>query len=195
MLKMNDFSKYDDNDLICLIKEKNPDSNRIFHTLYSRYSAKLNSYCRFISHNQNEAEEIFQDTWIKFYKSLISGIRIDSIVALLYTIARNTSTDKYRKNKNLYNKKLQDFDLEQIADQMNFIGSLEKDELMKFISMGINSLSDKYKETFVLYWFSGLSYSEIAEITGETIDCIRKRCYRAMSNLIDILQPIIIEIS
>ena len=64
---MNDFKKYDDNKLCALLGEKKSISNEAFNVLYSRYSAKLKSYCLFRTENRDEAEELHQETWLKFH--------------------------------------------------------------------------------------------------------------------------------
>ena len=192
---MNNYNQFEDCQLIDLLKRDKPYSEQAFNVLYSRYSVKLHSYCLFISENNRDAEEIFQDTWLKFYNSSKTCKNIDSIASFLYKIARNLSIDKYRVNKFQKIHKIENFDIEQIANPLNLQSKLEKEELISLISIAINSLSDIYKETFLLVWFSGLKYSEVAEIVGESVECVKKRSYRAMDEIQTILQPIINEIS
>jgi RNA polymerase sigma-70 factor (ECF subfamily) len=192
---MNNLNQYEDHQLIVLLKKEKPFCEQAFNVLYSRYSVKLHSYCLFISENYKDSEEIFQDTWLKFYNSAKASKDIDSVTSYLYKIARNLSIDKYRSNNFKKSRNIENFDIEQIANPLNLQSKLENEELISIISLAINSLSEIHKETFLLVWFSGLKYSEVAEIVGETIDCVKKRSYRAMDEIQAILQPIINEIS
>ena len=85
--------------------------------------------------------------------------------------------------------------METFSDYDNFYKNLENDNLMMHISIAANYLDDSYKDIFMLKWFSSLSYEEISEIVEETVEVVRKRSYRAMDKITEILQPIINEIS
>ena len=52
-------------------------------------------------------------------------------------------------------------------------------EINSILNRAIDSLELVYKEAFIMNKINGLNINEIAEITGETYDCIKKRVYRA----------------
>ncbi len=191
---MIDCSKYDDKDLILLIREQGELANEAFSALYYRYSDKLKSFCRFKSNNSEDANEIFQETWIKFHSIILKGEININLPSYIYTIAYNLSVDKYRKKKNnliFY----EDIDFDEITDTLNLQKNIENNELLKMIEIAINQLNDIYSETFVLKWFVGLTYPQIAHILDESIDCIKQRSCRAMDEVLKILKPIISEIN
>ncbi|MDA3844349.1 MAG: RNA polymerase sigma factor [Candidatus Kapabacteria bacterium] len=192
---MKNYNQYDDRQLIALLNEDAPASEQAFRALYSRYSDKLHAYCLFKSDRHEDAEEIFTETWIRFHKSAKSGKQIENPQAFLYTVARNLSYNMYRSNKSRMIQNIQSVDFERIANPLNLNLDIENVELLSLISAAVNNLKDIYKETFVLIWFSGFSYSEIAEIVGETAGCVRKRSTRAMEEVIKMLKPIIKELS
>jgi RNA polymerase sigma-70 factor, ECF subfamily len=192
---MSDYFQYDDNQLIALMREKHPICNEAFNVVYYRYSERLKSYCHFKSDSKEDAAELFQETWLKFHGAVISGKNNILLPAYLYTIARNLSIDKFRLKKNhliYYNEEL---DYGQFADSLNLQNNIENKELMSLITLALNQLGEIYKETFILKWFSGLSYPEISQILGETADCIKKRASRAFDELLKILKPVIAEIN
>ena len=192
---MINYSKYNDDDLLMLLGEKSPVCDQSFYALYHRYSEQLNVYCLFKAANESDAEEIFQDTWMKFYNSVRAGTKPDIVMALLYKIARNLSIDKYRSNKSSQYLSLDSIDIERIAAPFSLNTQIERNDLLEVIGLAVNNLDDIYKETFVLQWFGGLSLTEIADVLGETIGCIKMRSHRAMSDLIKSLKPYIKEIS
>lgn len=189
------YNRYTDKELIVLLREQSPVRDQAFYVLYNRYAEKLNSYCLFKADNTHDAEEIFQETWIKFFNTVQNGKIIESVTAFLYKIARNLSIDKYRNNKRMQSQSYDYFDFEQLADPLNLHDKLVKDELLTIISIALNNLDEKCREAFVLRWFSGLTNSEIAGITGENSGSVKMRNYRALNEVIKMLKPYIIEIS
>lgn len=192
---MKDYSKYDDDQLMALLREKHPICNEAFNVLYFRYAERLKSYCLFKSENAEDAKEIHQDTWLRFHKSVLSGKNNISLPAYLYIIARNLCIDKYRIQKNIEYKNFDVNEFEQFADPLNLQSNLEKKELLSLVSLALFQLSDIYRETFILKWFAGLTYPEIAQIIGESVDCVKKRSSRAMDEVLRILKPIAVEIN
>ncbi len=192
---MADFDKYSDRELAETIRKDSPLCDKAFFVLYSRYSEQLNAFCKFKAACDRDAEEVFQDTWVRFHRSVVEGRTPDSVPAYLYTIARNLCVDRYRTGRPNAMIPMDTIDLEKIAVPFNLQGQIEKDDLLSIVSIAVNNLDDKYKEPFVLQWFGGLSFPEIAEIMGETTGCVKMRSHRAMNELIRILKPYIIEVS
>ncbi len=192
---MKNFEKYSDKELTKLINEGRREADGAFVALYNRYSEQLNAYCIFKAGNKSDAEEIFQDTWLKFLKSARDGKKIDTVLPFIYTIARHLCIDRFRSKKsNTYiSNSLEG--LEKLSDAFNLQTQIEKDDLISIITLGVNNLDDIYKETFVMHWFGGMPVNEIAEILGENAGTIKMRGYRAMKELIRILNPYVVEIS
>jgi RNA polymerase sigma-70 factor (ECF subfamily) len=192
---MENYNNYSDDELLDLIRKKSPVCDMAFQALYNRYSEQLNAYCVFKAECESDAEEIFQDTWLKFFHSVKDGNKIDIIIAFLYKIARNLSIDKYRSSKSKMFVNIDSIDIERISAPFNLHAEIEKDDLINMISMAVNSLDEIYKETFIMQWFGNLTLVEISDVLGETIGCIKMRSHRAMADVIKILKPYIIEIS
>jgi RNA polymerase sigma-70 factor (ECF subfamily) len=191
---MNDYFQYDDKQLIALMREKNPVCNDAFNIVYYRYSELLKSYCLFKSENKDDAKELNQETWLNFHKAVRSGKNDILLPSYLYTIAHNISIDKYHAQKNRIVYKDDFFDFTQFADPFNLQSNIEKRELLSIVSLALNQLPEIYRETFILKWFNGLNYNQIAEIVGESVDCIKKRSIRAFDEMLNILKPIISEL-
>ncbi len=191
---MNDFSRYEDKELITIFNDIPQYRNDIFNELYLRYSEKLKSYCRYKTKTIEDSKELFQETWIKFHQYLIKEQKFVKLPSYLYVVANNILKSKFRtKKKNILIYKFNViYDL--IVDTFDLHSNIETEDLMKFIMKAIEELDEKYQEVFILKWISGLEYKEIAEIQNENIDCIRKRCQRSLSKVLINLEPIINEI-
>lgn len=68
-------------------------------------------------------------------------------------------------------------------------------ELLDLIKDAISQLDDKYREMFILREYDGLSYLDIAEVTGEPVSTVKVRIHRAKQKIREILQPYIEELS
>lgn len=184
------FFQYDDRQLIALMREQEHFCDEAFNVVFSRYSEKLKTYCYFQTNHKEESKELHQETWLKFYSTIKSISKEISLPAYLYKIARNLSIDKHRVQRNhiiIYDDSI---DYEQIVSTGNFQADIENQELINLITLALSQLSEIYQETFILKWFSGLTYPEISLVLGETVDCIKQRSSRAFDMIINILNPI-----
>jgi RNA polymerase sigma-70 factor (ECF subfamily) len=65
----------------------------------------------------------------------------------------------------------------------------ENTELLQLITMSLDLIGFDYKEAFVLREWDGLSYNEIAELTGTSVENAKSRVFRAKQKIKDILAP------
>ncbi len=188
---MQNFTKHSDEELLKLLKKPKPVSDSAFYVLYNRYSTKLNSYCLFKLRNQRDAEEIFQQTWVRFYQSIAGGKELECVLPFLLSIARNLVIDLYRSNQSRKSHIAEDIDpmlLEEIAIP-SALTTIENNELFDIIQAAVNCLDDIYKEAFVLKRFDGLSLEEISQLCGVSLSCAKQRVSRATLMVKNILTP------
>ena len=193
---MDIFGKYSDKELIDLLKEPSPTTDQAFNIVYRKYSSQLFGYCVYKSASNEEAEELLQDTWLRFYNAVRNGKHLNNILPFLFSIARNISIDKYRSRNAKKQIEINYLDtniLEQFSDPFNMQDEFDREELSNLIRLGINYLDEIYKDAIALYWFGNLTYTEIAEICNETEACIRTRLARAFKQLAGILKPYLID--
>ena len=93
MLMSNKFTKYSDKELVEIIRKdtssKKSSSEKAFGVIFNRYSTKIHTYCKCIINDSDQAEDIFQETFIRFYKSLGKNFEPINVAGFLYTTARN----------------------------------------------------------------------------------------------------------
>jgi RNA polymerase sigma-70 factor (ECF subfamily) len=139
--------------------------------------------------NQQLAEDLFQETFIKVIQSLRGGKYRDNgrFLSWVIRIAHNLIIDHFRKEKqmnsvsnddtevDLFNsKKLSDDNIEELI-----INSQIKTE----IRVLINELPDDQREVVLLRHYGGLSFKEIAEQTDVSINTALGRMRYALINL------------
>lgn len=183
-----DYSRFNDIELIELAAGETSSYNEAFNTIFLKYMSQLYGYCIFKSNCKTDAEDLMQETWINFYRSIKSGKKTNNIIALLLTVAKNLSIDRYRKEKRIDTIKYDDNSspgINNLADPFNFQNEIEKKEMLKLLEGAVHNLDEIYKETVLLYWFGEMTFSEIAKLLGESEACIRRRFERASKQLLN----------
>jgi RNA polymerase sigma-70 factor (ECF subfamily) len=150
--------------------------------LYRRYSQRIYTYCRKIIGDSTTAEDLLQETFEKVLESGRQQRAIENFPADLMTIARNLCLSHRARSKRQF-VEVEDFHLS-YRDV-----PYEQRELLQLIQASLELLPEDYREAFVLREYNGLSYNEIAEVIGESLDVVKVRIFRAKKKLRDILAP------
>lgn len=182
-----EFSYYSDSQLLSLLKGNKKNAEKAFTEIYNRYSPSVKAYCFCILRNKQKAEDVFQETFIKFFNAAVKDYSIENCKALLLTIARNLSLNSKRDNEELIS--IEELNSEIVESKFKTISNYENSELFEMILSALNILDEKYKEAFILREFDGLQYSEIAELLNTSLTNAKSRVARAKLKLIDILTP------
>ncbi|WP_226038159.1 RNA polymerase sigma factor [Aquibacillus saliphilus] len=134
------------------------------------------------------AEEIVQDTFVKAYKKIDQLQEKDKLKSWLTTIAINRCRSTLRK------KKLKLISIDESNKQFENNQELTPEEhvlsLLKFknLSEAIIQLDYKYREVVALHYFSEYSIKEIAAITKSKENTIKSRLSRARGKLYELLE-------
>ncbi len=178
-----DCRKLEDLELLQGLLSDNPQqSDAAFRCIYQRYASRVHSYCYKIIKDKQIAEDIFQETFIKFYQNVkIEKLKV-SLLSFLLRIARNLSLNAIRDEKtkqHIYGMDYKSYSvLEEFANSN-----------LQIIQKAIESLELKYREPLVLRLYDGLDYDEIAEVLDITPENARKRVFRAKQQIKAILKP------
>jgi RNA polymerase sigma-70 factor (ECF subfamily) len=124
------------------------------------------SYGKFTSRryasNDQEAEEILNDSFLKIFKNLHKFDTSRSFKAWLKTIIINTSIDYYRKSisqKQAHQEVgIEGFDIPDLSGDV--ISKIAASELLQLVQQ----LSPAYRMVFTLYILDGYNHREIAEM-------------------------------
>ena len=97
----------------------------------------------------------------------------------MYYRRKNISFDRFDTDDSDEPEIISDYDLNEILDQA---------EIKKIIEIELKNLSPEQSEVYVLKEYSGLSYSEIAGITGSDEKLVKSRLFKTRQKLIKKLQ-------
>lgn len=184
---MDVYSKYVDAELVAELVEGKEKAEKAFAEIYTRYSQRVYAYCLRLTGHQEDAQDIFHETFVKFYDYAKKKKIVNNISSLLFTIARNIIINQKRDKK--LNLNIDDFNI-----KSNDKGYDEK-ELLQLIAHAIELLDFEQREAFILRLYHGLSYPEISRITGESLPTIKNRTWRAKEKVKNILAPYLEDLS
>ncbi len=177
------FTTYSDDELLEMLKDGKAEAEGAFREIYNRYASKIHAYCVGMVHIREQAEDFFQETFIRFFNS-IHEMSANNIPGYLMTIARNLCLNYLRLKKETVS-------IDDLEFMVQTSDSYEKTELFNILMSSLELLDDKYKEAFILREFEGLSYKDIAEVTKTSLTNAKSRVARARDRLIEVLEPYI----
>jgi RNA polymerase sigma-70 factor (ECF subfamily) len=152
--------------------------------IYDRYVAQLYRFILFKVGDDEEAKELTSDAFMKTWEYLMEGKPVKSVSGLLYTVARSTIVDHYRKRK----LNLVSFDdVPDMADR-KMIGLVEASEEVKNTLDAIAKLKDEYREALLMKHIDGLTNAEIADALDKSNGAVRVLLHRATEALKEIIK-------
>ncbi len=183
---MDIFSPMSDEELVVSYSKGNDSA---FDTLLNRHKQSVYNYILYTVKDNGLAEDIFQDTFIKAIITIKQGKYIESgkFKAWVMRIAHNLIIDYFRqkKNESIISKDEYEVDLfnnpslceDTVEAQM--VKTQVHDDVRKLICF----LPDSQREVLEMRYYKDLSFKEIAEITGVSINTALGRMRYAILNI------------
>jgi RNA polymerase sigma-70 factor (ECF subfamily) len=172
-----------------LIAEFISGNSNSFSILLDRYQIRVNGFIYSKVHDPDLADDIFQDTFIKVVKNLRLVKYKDEgrFLSWVIRIAHNLIMDHYRKYKRLpkHESKIENFDvMHRLAEQNSSIEeSMIETQIHADLSLLIKELPDSQKEVLRMRLFQDMSFKEIGDQTGVSINTALGRMRYAVINL------------
>lgn len=184
---MEDISRLTDEELAISYVRGN---NRAFDELLSRNQSKLFSYILFVVRDEDKANDLFQETFVKVITKLHQGRYVDSgkFGAWIMRIAHNVIMDWYReqRSRNLI-EPTDENDLSNLSGSEILDSNVENryvnDQIMVDVKNMMNMLPPTQREVVFMRFYQDLSFKEIAETTGVSINTSLGRMRYAILNL------------
>lgn len=163
--------------------------NNAFDVLLSRHKTKLFNYILQIVRDRDLADDIFQETFVKVIITIRQGRYRDfgKFSAWLSRIARNLAIDSFRaeKSESEISADTSDYD---ILNRRELSEDTIEDAIIDLqIESDVRSLIDELpesqKEVLTMRYYKDMSFKEIAEQTGVSINTSLGRMRYAILNL------------
>ena len=164
-------------------------NNSAFDVLLNRHKDNIFSYIYFIVRSTELAEDIFQETFVKAITTIKQGRYTENgkFRAWISRIAHNLIIDNYRQEKNEQMISNDEFETDLFNNQKFSDGTIEdelvKSQILSDVKRLIEYLPDNQKEVLILRYYQDLSFKEIADITGVSINTALGRMRYAILNM------------
>ncbi len=183
---MRNYNKYTDEQLVSTYAGGD---NAAFDALLNRHKAKLFNYILSLVKDAELADDIFQETFVKVIITIKQNRYNDQgkFSAWLFRIARNLAIDSFRQERTegTVSTDNNDFD---ILNRQEFSEGTIEDSLIELqieedLHRLIEHLPESQREVLTMRYYGDLSFKEIAEQTGVSINTALGRMRYAILNL------------
>ena len=165
-------------------------NNRAFDELLSRSQDKIFNYIMYIVKDEDLANDLFQETFLKAITKMQSGKYTDSgkFFWWLTRVAHNVIIDHYRALKNRHVvEPTKDNDLSNLNSISVLDGCRESEmaniQVFHDVKKLMEALPEQQREVVFMRYYQELSFKEIAKITGVSINTSLGRMRYALINL------------
>jgi RNA polymerase sigma-70 factor (ECF subfamily) len=179
-----------------LVEQAQKGDREAFEQLVYRHDRDILRLAFHMLGSREEAREVFQDTFLKAYRSLGRFRSESSFYTWIYRIATNVALDRLRKRQTLKDEISYEADTETHPDRPALKDTLEEKsyysnperrlygrEVGNKIQEALASLSEKERLVFELRHYQGLRLRKIGEIMGSTEETAKNYLFRATRKL------------
>ena len=176
-----------------------------FAKLMHRYQDRLARYINGFVKNDDLAQDLTQETFLRAYRNRKSYVPKARFVTWIYRIATNLCHDEFRRKRSAHTVSLNTsftFQInekgeeetcalyEMIPDDSVIPPNVEveKEEQRMRLRAAIESLSEKHRVVINMHVYKGMEYAQIAEQLGCSVGTIKSRMHYAIKTLRQMLQ-------
>ncbi|MEE0434326.1 MAG: RNA polymerase sigma factor [Peptococcaceae bacterium] len=170
-----------DADLFLLRRIKQGDEAAL-ETLVRKYYDDILRYCTFHTARREDAEDLTQETFTRFFAKLSEYRHQGKTKNYLYTIAANLCRNHYKRKQAV---PIED------AQLTYFAGTTSDEETSTthlLLEWALDALPVEQREVIILHYYQGLKQREIAEVLEISLPLVKYRLRQAKAALQDILE-------
>lgn len=172
-----------------LIQAYREGDERSITMLIERHRKKIYNYILLLVKDRDIANDIFQEVFIKVIHSLREGKYADSgkFLSWVLRISHNMVIDHFRQRKQVNTVSADNEDYNVLNDKTLVDSNVEEKLIAEQVEVDVRKLVDhlpvEQKEVVIMRHYLGLSFKEIAEQTGVSINTALGRMRYALINL------------
>lgn len=187
-----------DEELVVLYAEGD---NAAFDQLLDRYKSSIHSYIFFIVRNKELTEDIFQETFVKVIMTIKQGrySEVGKFKAWITRIAHNLIIDYFRQERSGQVISNDEVEVDLFNNCKLCEGTVEDRivhcQVLTDVRRLVEHLPENQREVLEMRYYQDLSFKEIAEKTGVSINTALGRMRYAILNLRRMAEEFQIELS
>jgi len=169
-----------------LIRDIQNGQRQDYRILVDRYAPMVfNVVNRFVD-NEDDAEELAQEIFVKTYERLSSFKGDSKFSSWLYMIAMNHCRD-YAKNVRRKNSRFSEMERADLQQHLEYNDppdqDIERAEWLDLLREGLENVTQEYAEAFLLKYKNDMSYKAMAKRLDASVSALKVRVYRAKKEL------------
>jgi RNA polymerase sigma-70 factor (ECF subfamily) len=167
-----------------------------FRVVVERHSRSLFRLAYRMTGNEQDAEDVVQETFLRAYRQLNRFESRSSFSTWIYRIAVNCSLDSSRKRRlqderrMAPNPELPDLVLSLPATDPSADRLVMSAEVQERVTATMSTLTEKERAAFVLRHYEGMSIEEVARAMGLRANAAKNNIFRAVQKLRRALAPV-----
>ncbi|MBM4002706.1 MAG: sigma-70 family RNA polymerase sigma factor [Planctomycetes bacterium] len=176
------------------------DNAAAFEELVLRYQSRLLTVLEHLVNDPELAEDLAQETFLRVYRARKSYSPNAKFVTWLFTIATNLASNARRQKSRRKEIVLASSGQEQstgidlaslalAASGLMPTRQIDKTELAQVVRAAMDALTDQQRTALLLSRFEEMSYVDIAQSMGMSVQAIKSLLWRARESLRVILEP------
>ncbi len=181
--------KYSDTEIVAQIKKG--DSDSVLNFLYQTVQFKISSWIIQNNGNEEEAQDIFQDAVVAFYKFVLANKFEEgrSVEGFIFAIGRNLWINRVKQK----NKLMMDAEgiekLPEITEESDFLTEIVDAERAQKMEVLLSQLGERCKELLTLSIFYSMPMEDISEKMGfSNANTAKTKNYKCKQRLIKIIK-------
>ena len=152
-----------------------------FAELYDILAVRIYRFLVVRLGSRADADDVLQEVFVRLVRSREQFSNVDNLVAYVFTVARNEAA-RFAKRRSRRQAKECSLDAELIFVCGDGQGEQQR-ELAEILAVGLDRLRKKYREIVELKFFAGLTFAEIATVTGSPPGTVATRYRKAIQQL------------
>lgn len=175
-----------DEELVVLYAEGD---NAAFDVLLNRHKSSIHSYIYYIVRNRDITEDIFQETFVKVIVTIKQGRYTENgkFKAWITRIAHNLIIDHFRQERSENTISNDEVEVDLFNNMKLCDGTIEDDlvrtQVLSDVKKLVQLLPESQREVLEMRYYRDLSFKEIADITGVSINTALGRMRYAILNM------------
>jgi len=164
-------------------------NNTAFDVLLNRYKKSIHSYIFYIVRNNDLTEDIFQETFLKVIMTIKQGRYTDNgkFKAWITRIAHNLIIDNFRQERNENTISNDEVEVDLLNDMKlcdtNVEDEMVQEQVFLDIKRLVKHLPENQREVLEMRYYQDMSFKEIADLTGVSINTALGRMRYAILNM------------
>lgn len=162
-------------------KQEETSLQTVLTLAHLNFEKKLNIHAFYKVQDHELGQDLVQDTFIKTWKYLVRGGKIEIMRAFLYHILNDLIIDEYRKTKTGSLNALMEkgFEPKTVHSSDRFFNFLDGKALIILIAQ----LPPKYQKIMRMKYVQELSVKEMSAITGQSKNAVTVQAHRGLEKL------------